>query len=201
MDLYGIQQHLARLQMQLEKSHDRHSIAACARGHKEQELQGVRCLYAKTCEAANDERKKRKRLCVPRGVRPRAPHRCVDAGAARGGSQPPREGGHKGPKRQPLRQAANAEGRTVQPRGSQKQRRPAGCGGPRRACPKVGEERDRGRGEAGNRRHHPGEANPGRKGLNSWGPTAGRRRRFRGNRWLRARGHSRVMTHYAQCDY
>ncbi|XP_023378784.1 coiled-coil domain-containing protein 40 [Pteropus vampyrus] len=58
VDLYGIQQHLARLQMQLEKSHDRHSIAACARGHKEQELQGVRCLYAKTCEAANDERKK-----------------------------------------------------------------------------------------------------------------------------------------------
>ncbi|ELK12282.1 Coiled-coil domain-containing protein 40 [Pteropus alecto] len=58
VDLYGIQQHLARLQMQLEKSHDRHSIAACARGHKEQELQGVRCLYAKTCEAVNDERKK-----------------------------------------------------------------------------------------------------------------------------------------------
>lgn len=66
MDLYGIQQHLARLQMQLEKSHDRHSITACARRRTEQELQGVRCRYAKTCEAANDERKKRKRPRVPR---------------------------------------------------------------------------------------------------------------------------------------
>lgn len=58
MDLYGVQQHLARLQMQLEKNHDRHSIAACARRQKEEELQSVRLLYARTCETANEERKK-----------------------------------------------------------------------------------------------------------------------------------------------
>lgn len=58
VDLYGVQQHLARLQMQLEKTHDRHSIAACARRQKEEELRDVRTLYAKTCAAANDERKK-----------------------------------------------------------------------------------------------------------------------------------------------
>nr|KAF6455148.1 coiled-coil domain containing 40 [Rousettus aegyptiacus] len=48
----------ARLQMQLERSHDRHSIAACARRREEQALHGVRCRYAKTCEAAGDERRK-----------------------------------------------------------------------------------------------------------------------------------------------
>ncbi|XP_070630031.1 coiled-coil domain-containing protein 40 isoform X2 [Bos indicus] len=58
VNLYGVQQHLARLQMQLEKSHDRHSIAACTRQQKEEELQRVRLLYAKTCETANEERKK-----------------------------------------------------------------------------------------------------------------------------------------------
>uniref|UniRef100_A0A8D1WEJ3 Coiled-coil domain containing 40 n=1 Tax=Sus scrofa TaxID=9823 RepID=A0A8D1WEJ3_PIG len=58
VDLYGVQQHLARLQMQLEKNHDRHSIAACARRQKEEELQSVRLLYARTCETANEERKK-----------------------------------------------------------------------------------------------------------------------------------------------
>ncbi|XP_007185869.2 coiled-coil domain-containing protein 40 [Balaenoptera acutorostrata] len=58
VDLYGVQQHLARLQMQLEKSHDRHSITACERRKKEEELQSVRLLYARTCETANEERKK-----------------------------------------------------------------------------------------------------------------------------------------------
>ncbi|KAI4533822.1 hypothetical protein MG293_016841 [Ovis ammon polii] len=58
VNLYGVQQHLARLQMQLEKSHDRHSIAACTRQQKEEELQRVRLLYTKTCETANEERKK-----------------------------------------------------------------------------------------------------------------------------------------------
>lgn len=71
VDLYGVQQHLARLQMQLERSHDRHSIAACARRREEQALHGVRCRYAKTCEAAGDERRKREPRCVPR-ARPRA---------------------------------------------------------------------------------------------------------------------------------
>ncbi|XP_032312544.1 coiled-coil domain-containing protein 40 isoform X1 [Camelus ferus] len=57
VDLYGVQQHLARLQMQLEKSHDRHSTAACARRQKEEELQSARLLYAKTCAAAGEERR------------------------------------------------------------------------------------------------------------------------------------------------
>ncbi|GAB5581383.1 coiled-coil domain-containing protein 40 isoform X2 [Prionailurus iriomotensis] len=56
--LYGVQQHLARLQMQLEKSHDRHSMAACARRQKEEELRAARQLYAQTCQNANGERKK-----------------------------------------------------------------------------------------------------------------------------------------------
>lgn len=60
MDLYGVQQHLARLQMQLEKNHDLYSVTACARRQKEEELQSVRLLYTQTCEAANNERKKRK---------------------------------------------------------------------------------------------------------------------------------------------
>ncbi|XP_008053386.1 coiled-coil domain-containing protein 40 [Carlito syrichta] len=58
VNLYGVQQHLARLQMQLEKSHDRHATAACGRRQKEEELRSVRALYTKTCAAANGERKK-----------------------------------------------------------------------------------------------------------------------------------------------
>nr|XP_023412487.1 coiled-coil domain-containing protein 40 [Loxodonta africana] len=58
VSLYGVQQQLARLQMQLERSHDRYSIAACARRQKEEELQGTRVLYARTCAAANEERRK-----------------------------------------------------------------------------------------------------------------------------------------------
>ncbi|XP_033294563.1 coiled-coil domain-containing protein 40 [Orcinus orca] len=58
VDLYGVQQHLARLQMQLEKSHDRHSITACERRRKEEELQSMRLRYARTCETAGEERKK-----------------------------------------------------------------------------------------------------------------------------------------------
>lgn len=60
MELYGVQQHLARLQMQLERSHDLHSTAACARQRREEELRSARLLYARTCEAADNERKKRK---------------------------------------------------------------------------------------------------------------------------------------------
>ncbi|XP_021033885.1 coiled-coil domain-containing protein 40 isoform X2 [Mus caroli] len=58
VNLYGVQQHLARLQMQLEKSHDRHSLAACERRRKEEELQCARSVYNKTCQTANEERKK-----------------------------------------------------------------------------------------------------------------------------------------------
>ncbi|XP_021495438.1 coiled-coil domain-containing protein 40 isoform X2 [Meriones unguiculatus] len=58
VNLYGVQQHLARLQMQLEKSHDRHSLAACERRRTEEELLRTRALYNKTCMTANEERKK-----------------------------------------------------------------------------------------------------------------------------------------------
>ncbi|XP_046319276.1 coiled-coil domain-containing protein 40 isoform X1 [Marmota monax] len=58
VSLYGVQQHLARLQMQLEKSHDRHSVAACERRQQEEELREARALYDKTNAAANQERKK-----------------------------------------------------------------------------------------------------------------------------------------------
>ncbi|ERE69024.1 coiled-coil domain-containing protein 40 [Cricetulus griseus] len=57
VNLYGVQQHLARLQMLLEKSHDRHSLAACERRQREEELQNTRALYNKTCATANEERK------------------------------------------------------------------------------------------------------------------------------------------------
>ncbi|XP_059527683.1 coiled-coil domain-containing protein 40 [Myotis daubentonii] len=58
VDLYGVQQHMAALQVQLEKCHDRYSLATCARQQAEEELQRMRLLYTRTCEAANAERKK-----------------------------------------------------------------------------------------------------------------------------------------------
>ncbi|XP_051686442.2 coiled-coil domain-containing protein 40 isoform X1 [Oryctolagus cuniculus] len=58
VNLYGVQQHLARLQMQLERSHDRYSVAACARRQKEEELQSARALHAKTSAAASQERRR-----------------------------------------------------------------------------------------------------------------------------------------------
>lgn len=58
VNLYGVQQHLARLQMQLGKSQDHHSIAANERRQKEEELQEARALYTKTWAAASEERKK-----------------------------------------------------------------------------------------------------------------------------------------------
>lgn len=67
--LYGVQQHLARLQMQLEKCHDRHSTVARARRQKEEELQGARALHTETRAAADAERKKRK--APPRALAPR----------------------------------------------------------------------------------------------------------------------------------
>lgn len=76
VDLYGVQQHLARLQMQLEKSHDRHSITACERRRKEEELRSVRLRYGRTCETAGEERKKRKAAPCPRR-RPRGTAPCA----------------------------------------------------------------------------------------------------------------------------
>lgn len=85
VNLYGVQQHLARLQMQLEKSHDRHSLAACERRKTEEELLRTRALYSKTCVAANEERKKRKTPVNPE-ARGRPPNVCLgvtgDAGKA-----------------------------------------------------------------------------------------------------------------------
>ncbi|NXC72988.1 CCD40 protein, partial [Anhinga anhinga] len=56
--LYGAQQQLARLQMELEKSHDRCSQTATARQQLEEELEGLRLTYKKMCQNTNDERKK-----------------------------------------------------------------------------------------------------------------------------------------------
>ncbi|NXF62631.1 CCD40 protein, partial [Ciccaba nigrolineata] len=56
--LYGAQQELARLQMELEKSHERRSQAAAARRQLEEELEGLRLTYKKMCHNTDDERKK-----------------------------------------------------------------------------------------------------------------------------------------------
>ncbi|XP_074745665.1 coiled-coil domain-containing protein 40 isoform X1 [Strix uralensis] len=56
--LYGAQQQLARLQMELEKSHERRSQAAAARRQLEEELEGLRLTYKKMCHNTDDERKK-----------------------------------------------------------------------------------------------------------------------------------------------
>ncbi|NXK48255.1 CCD40 protein, partial [Chauna torquata] len=55
--LYGAQQQLAHLQMELEKSHDRHSQTATARQQLEEELEGLRLTYKKVCQNTDDERK------------------------------------------------------------------------------------------------------------------------------------------------
>nr|XP_047906272.1 coiled-coil domain-containing protein 40 isoform X2 [Anser cygnoides] len=56
--LYGVQQQLAHLQMELEKSHERHSQTATARLQLEEELKGLRLTYKKVCQNTDDERKK-----------------------------------------------------------------------------------------------------------------------------------------------
>ncbi|XP_050775868.1 coiled-coil domain-containing protein 40 isoform X2 [Gopherus flavomarginatus] len=58
MVLYGVQQQLARLQMELEKNQDRYSQIAMVRRQLEEELQDIRYLYKKTCQSTEDERKK-----------------------------------------------------------------------------------------------------------------------------------------------
>lgn len=116
VDLYGVQQQLVRLQMQLEKNQDCHSITACARRQKEQELQGARWLYTRTCEAADKERKTRKRLSVPLGPCVQWHERSAmgKARCERPAAVPSlfSEGRRACPKRHLLRQAANAEGPT-----------------------------------------------------------------------------------------
>ncbi|XP_061471789.1 coiled-coil domain-containing protein 40 [Rhineura floridana] len=56
--LYGVQQQLARLQMELEKNHNCHSQIAMARRQLEEELHDLRSMYKKTCQSTEDERKK-----------------------------------------------------------------------------------------------------------------------------------------------
>ncbi|NXL49858.1 CCD40 protein, partial [Podilymbus podiceps] len=56
--LYGAQQQLAHLQMELEKSHDRSSQVATARRQLEEELEDLRLTYKKMHQNTDDERKK-----------------------------------------------------------------------------------------------------------------------------------------------
>uniref|UniRef100_A0A669PXY7 Glucosidase alpha, acid n=1 Tax=Phasianus colchicus TaxID=9054 RepID=A0A669PXY7_PHACC len=56
--LYGAQQQLAHLQLELEKSHSRRSQAATARRQLEEELEGLRLTYQKVCQNTDDERRK-----------------------------------------------------------------------------------------------------------------------------------------------
>ncbi|XP_053308820.1 coiled-coil domain-containing protein 40 [Spea bombifrons] len=56
--LYGIQQELARLQMGLEKQHDKHAQVSMIRRQKEDELEAIRDLYKKTHQMTGEERKK-----------------------------------------------------------------------------------------------------------------------------------------------
>uniref|UniRef100_A0A803YL21 Coiled-coil domain 40 molecular ruler complex subunit n=1 Tax=Meleagris gallopavo TaxID=9103 RepID=A0A803YL21_MELGA len=56
--LYGAQQQLAHLQLELEKSHNRRSQAAIARRQLEEELEGLRLTYQKVCQNTDDERRK-----------------------------------------------------------------------------------------------------------------------------------------------
>uniref|UniRef100_A0A8C6V5H0 Coiled-coil domain 40 molecular ruler complex subunit n=1 Tax=Naja naja TaxID=35670 RepID=A0A8C6V5H0_NAJNA len=56
--LYGFQQHLARLQMELEKNHSCHSQIAMARRQLEEELHDLRDAYKKTFQGTQVERKR-----------------------------------------------------------------------------------------------------------------------------------------------
>ncbi|XP_062979498.1 coiled-coil domain-containing protein 40 [Elgaria multicarinata webbii] len=56
--LYGVQQQLARLQMELEKNHNCHSQIAMARRQLEEELHDLRGSYKKTCQSTEEERKR-----------------------------------------------------------------------------------------------------------------------------------------------
>ncbi|XP_008102367.2 coiled-coil domain-containing protein 40 isoform X1 [Anolis carolinensis] len=56
--LYGVQQQLARLQMELEKNHNCHSQIAMARRQLEEELHDLRKTYKAACESTEDERKR-----------------------------------------------------------------------------------------------------------------------------------------------
>ncbi|XP_021370653.1 coiled-coil domain-containing protein 40-like isoform X2 [Mizuhopecten yessoensis] len=58
VELYGVQQELARYQMMLEKHHDEYSQLAQARLQEEQQLQDVRAMYKESQTTVNKEKKK-----------------------------------------------------------------------------------------------------------------------------------------------
>ena len=60
VDLYGIQQELARYQMMLEKNHDEHSEVQQVRKQEEQQLEDVRNMYKDLQYSSNQEKKKGK---------------------------------------------------------------------------------------------------------------------------------------------
>lgn len=57
MDLYGLQQQLARQQMMLEKEQDNLGAVNQLRKQKEELLQQVRQIYQDKCKAEKDRRK------------------------------------------------------------------------------------------------------------------------------------------------
>jgi chromatin remodeling complex protein RSC6 len=62
VDLYGIQQELARYQMMLEKKHDEFSEVTQVRTQEEQQLDDVRNMYKDLQYNVNVEKKKSKSL-------------------------------------------------------------------------------------------------------------------------------------------
>ncbi|NXA55768.1 CCD40 protein, partial [Nothocercus julius] len=56
--LYGVQQQLAQLQMELEKSRDRHAQTAAVRQQLEKEVEGLRLAHKKARQNTDEERKK-----------------------------------------------------------------------------------------------------------------------------------------------
>ncbi|NWR42238.1 CCD40 protein, partial [Regulus satrapa] len=56
--LYGAQQQLGQLEVELERSHERCSRAAAARRRLEEELRGLRSAHKEMCHSTDDERKK-----------------------------------------------------------------------------------------------------------------------------------------------
>ena len=58
MELYGVQQELAKHQMMLEKNHDDHSKCKQERSQTEQRLNDVRRLYREKQTSVSGERKK-----------------------------------------------------------------------------------------------------------------------------------------------
>ena len=63
VELYGVQQELARHQMVLEKNHDDHAACKQDRSQTEQRLNDVRRMYRERQTGVNSERKKGSYFC------------------------------------------------------------------------------------------------------------------------------------------